>query len=154
MYCLIRFLVIKLLMVTNEHNKLCKKGKNCNKRHCFAQKTKKTPCSWPKPSPGAKRLPLHKQIYIYFFLYPDCQTKISVTNNNYMLQTQTVYEEIKLSGKDAACLWQTYNVSVLGRDNGYTVKYSPSSEGVPKGKARWNFWRQRSILDSTEKLSL
>ena len=27
-----------------------------------------------------------------------------------------------------------YFVSVLGRDEGYTVKYTPSPEGVPKGK--------------------
>ena len=26
-----------------------------------------------------------------------------------------------------------YTVSLLGRDEGYTVKYAPSSEGVPKG---------------------
>ena len=26
--------------------------------------------------------------------------------------------------------------SVLGQDEGYTVKYSPPSEGVPEGKAR------------------
>ena len=26
------------------------------------------------------------------------------------------------------------NISVLGRDTGYTVKYSPLSEGTPKGK--------------------
>ena len=30
-------------------------------------------------------------------------------------------------------------VSVLGRDEGYTVKYTPLPEGVPWGKARWNF---------------
>ena len=29
-------------------------------------------------------------------------------------------------------------VSVLGRDEGCTVKYSPSPEGVPEGKARGN----------------
>ena len=26
-----------------------------------------------------------------------------------------------------------YNVSVLGRDEGYTVKYNPLFEGVPEG---------------------
>ena len=30
------------------------------------------------------------------------------------------------------------NVSVLGRDEGYTVKYNPLPEGVPKGEARGN----------------
>ena len=28
-----------------------------------------------------------------------------------------------------------YTVSVLGRDEGYTVKYTPSPEGVPEGEA-------------------
>ena len=36
-------------------------------------------------------------------------------------------------------------VSVLGRDEGYTVKYTP--ERVPKGKARENSCRQRGIFD-------
>ena len=30
------------------------------------------------------------------------------------------------------------NVSVLGQDNGYTVKYTPSPEGVPSGFALGN----------------
>ena len=29
-------------------------------------------------------------------------------------------------------------VSVLGRDEGYTVKYNPLPEGVPEGEARGN----------------
>ena len=36
-------------------------------------------------------------------------------------------------------MWGTlYTVSVLGRDEGYTVKYDPSPEGVPEGEARGN----------------
>ena len=31
-----------------------------------------------------------------------------------------------------------YIVSVLGREEGYTVKYTPPPEGVPEGKARGN----------------
>ena len=31
-----------------------------------------------------------------------------------------------------------YTVSVLGREEGYTVKYTPSPEGVPEGEARGN----------------
>ena len=31
-----------------------------------------------------------------------------------------------------------YYVSVLGRDEGYTVKYNPLPEGVPEGEAREN----------------
>ena len=31
-----------------------------------------------------------------------------------------------------------YTVSVLGRDEGYTVKYNPFPEGVTEGKARGN----------------
>ena len=30
------------------------------------------------------------------------------------------------------------SVSVLGREEGYTVKYTPSPEGVPEGEARGN----------------
>ena len=30
------------------------------------------------------------------------------------------------------------NVSVLGREEGYMVKYTPSLEGVPKGEAQGN----------------
>ena len=29
-------------------------------------------------------------------------------------------------------------VSVLGREEGYTVKYTPPPEGIPEGKARGN----------------
>ena len=29
-----------------------------------------------------------------------------------------------------------YNVSVLGREEGYMVKYNPLPEGVPEGEAR------------------
>ena len=31
-----------------------------------------------------------------------------------------------------------YTVSVLGRDEGYTVKYNPLPEGVPEGEGRGN----------------
>ena len=31
-----------------------------------------------------------------------------------------------------------YNVSVLGQDEGYTVKYNPLPKGVPEGKAQGN----------------
>ena len=31
------------------------------------------------------------------------------------------------------------NVSVLGQDEGFTVKYNPLPERVPKGEARGNF---------------
>ena len=31
-----------------------------------------------------------------------------------------------------------FAVSVLGQEEGYMVKYTPLSEGVPKGKARGN----------------
>ena len=40
-----------------------------------------------------------------------------------------------------------YTVSVLGRDEGYTVKYNPLPEGVPEGKARGNSFRQRVLFD-------
>ena len=38
-------------------------------------------------------------------------------------------------------------VSVLGREEGYTVKYTPLSEGVPEGKTQGNSLRQRGIFD-------
>ena len=31
-----------------------------------------------------------------------------------------------------------YNVSILGREEAYTVKYNPLPEGVPKGEDRGN----------------
>ena len=38
-------------------------------------------------------------------------------------------------------------VSVLGWDEGYTVKYNPLPEGVSEGKAQGKSWRQRVIFD-------
>ena len=38
-------------------------------------------------------------------------------------------------------------VSVLGREEGYTIKYTPPSEGVPEGEVRGNSLRQRGIFD-------
>ena len=32
----------------------------------------------------------------------------------------------------------SYTVSVLGREEGYTVKYNPLPQGVPEGEARGN----------------
>ena len=43
--------------------------------------------------------------------------------------------------------WRMFNVSVLGQDVGYTVKFNTLPEGVPKGKAQGNYWRQRVIFD-------
>ena len=34
--------------------------------------------------------------------------------------------------------WLNNIVSVLGLDSGYTVKYTPTPEGVPEGKAGGN----------------
>ena len=51
------------------------------------------------------------------------------------------------SPKYSLCLWvmqrlchtaPPYTVSVLGREEGYMVKYTPSAEGVPEGKAQGN----------------
>ena len=38
-------------------------------------------------------------------------------------------------------------VSVLGQDEGYMVKYTPLSEGVPEGEAQGKSLRQRGIFD-------
>ena len=44
----------------------------------------------------------------------------------------------KFLGEDPQ-LYKVYIVSVLGREEGYTVKYTPLPEGVPEGEARGNF---------------
>ena len=49
-----------------------------------------------------------------------------------------------LPGKSALTL---SFVSVLGQEEGYTVKYTPPPEGGPEGKARGNSLRQRGIFD-------
>ena len=38
-------------------------------------------------------------------------------------------------------------VSILGRDKGYMVKYTPSPEGVSEGKERENYCRRKGIFD-------
>ena len=43
---------------------------------------------------------------------------------------------------------RVYIVSVLGQEEGYTVKYNPPPEGVPEGEAWGNSWRRRGIFDS------
>ena len=40
-----------------------------------------------------------------------------------------------------------YTVSVLGRDKGYIVKYSPPLEGVPEGEARGNSQMRTALFD-------
>ena len=40
-----------------------------------------------------------------------------------------------------------YTVSILGRYEGYTVKYIPLPEGVPEGEAPGSSLRQRGIFD-------
>ena len=45
------------------------------------------------------------------------------------------------SGKARAQAKIYYNVSILGSDEGYTVKQNPLPKGVSKGKARGNSWR-------------
>ena len=37
-------------------------------------------------------------------------------------------------------------VSVLGRDEGYTINYSPLPEGVSKGKAQGKYQGQKALL--------
>ena len=45
-----------------------------------------------------------------------------------------------------------YSVSVLGREEGYMVKYTPLPEGVPDGRAQANARRQRGIFDSISRV--
>ena len=37
-----------------------------------------------------------------------------------------------------SCKYHEYIVSVLGQEEGYMVKYTPSPEGFPEGKDRGN----------------
>ena len=41
---------------------------------------------------------------------------------------------MEINGLDS----KSFTVSVLGRDEGFTVKYTPLPEGVPKGEAQGN----------------
>ena len=52
----------------------------------------------------------------------------------------------QMTWSDKGPSW-TNTVSVLGREEGYTVKYTPPPEGVPEGKARGNSGRRRGIFD-------
>ena len=45
------------------------------------------------------------------------------------------------------CPTKKNNVSVVGREEGYMVKYTPWAEGVPGGEAQGNSWRWRGIFD-------
>ena len=55
------------------------------------------------------------------------------------------FSDIHRRQREVCCLVD--NVSVLGREEGYTVKYNPLPERVHKGKAWGNSWRQRVIYD-------
>ena len=43
-------------------------------------------------------------------------------------------------------------LSVLGQEEGCTVKFTPSPEGVPEGKTQGISWRQRGIFDRISQL--
>ena len=43
-----------------------------------------------------------------------------------------------ISGAKLVFCTNQHTVSVLGRDEGYKVKYTPSPKGVPEGKAQGN----------------
>ena len=45
-----------------------------------------------------------------------------------------IVHDIKYSSHSTIC--NRHTVSILGRDKGYTFKYSPPPEGVPEGKAQ------------------
>ena len=44
------------------------------------------------------------------------------------------------------CTVLCYTVSVLGREEGYTVKYTPLPEGVPEGKALGKSYKDNNSL--------
>ena len=50
------------------------------------------------------------------------------------------------------CTAGSCTVSVLGRDKGYTVKYSPTPEGACEGKAQENSQRRRAIFDRVSRV--
>ena len=51
-------------------------------------------------------------------------------------------QKTKLKMKEkSVCTASMDIVSVLGQEEGYTVKYTLTSEGVSEGKARGNSWR-------------
>ena len=50
------------------------------------------------------------------------------------------------------CTAVMYTVSVLGQEEGYMVKYTPSPEGVPEGEAQGNCRRRRNICDRTSRV--
>ena len=52
-------------------------------------------------------------------------------DGRYLLLSQSAF--IQTRGEK-----EEYNVSILGRDEGYTVKYNPLLKGVPEGEARGN----------------
>ena len=53
--------------------------------------------------------------------------------------------EVGVAPEICSCIFGT--VSVLGWEEGYTVKYIPLPEGVPKGEAWGSSWRQRGIFE-------
>ena len=81
-------------------------------------------------------------LYAFFLNRLDCATTHITTNPIQIRHMENVI---------FVCMWSytcmlthigatfvCHFVSVLGRDEGYTVKYSPPPEGVPQGEARGN----------------
>ena len=52
--------------------------------------------------------------------------------------------DVSVLGRDKG-----YTVSILGQEEGYTIKYTPSPEGVSEGEARGNSRRRRGIFESS-----
>ena len=58
------------------------------------------------------------------------------------------------TARNEICTGLHRTVSVLGRDQGCTVKYSPLAEGVPQGEAQGNFRRQWVYVTIYPELSI
>ena len=62
----------------------------------------------------------------------------------YTLSQGQIKLDVSVLGRDNG-----YTVSVLGQEEGYTIKYTPLLEGVSEGKARGNSRRRRGIFESS-----
>ena len=67
---------------------------------------------------------------------PTTQKYVDNSTDNIAIYSTTVLYHSTLS-----LHWtELYFVSILGRDKGYTIKYNPLPEGVPKGNPEDYIW--------------
>ena len=97
----------------------------------------------------------------YLQLYVYCTTAVLILNidhfnlhsaNIHNLSSNSANSSITYRFVIKLCKYQPYiqlsnTVSVLGQDEGYTVKYCPLPEGDPEGKAQGNSQKRRAMFD-------